>query len=613
LLTVVPIITLPFILNIPSRLGISFWIEQYLCVFLGLILFSVFLLVPVTRKSDRRKLAWYDALLALLSLIAAGYLVVYFPEFQIFTGGFVIPSAVVMGTLCILLLLEATRRLFGWPLVIVTLIFIIYALLAEHFPPPFTSRSIPFPRLMQSLYVDNNALTGITLKVAATLVMAFVIFGRFLFVTKGGAFLIDLALALFGRKKGGSAKATIAGSSFFGSFTGIAVANVYTTGSVTIPMMKKYGIDAETAAAVEATASTGSLILPPVMGIVAFIMALYLRQTYEAVCLAAIVPALLYYVGVYVQADRYAAKNNLPPLSPSEIPSLSGTLRQGWFFFIAFGVLIFTLFIMNWDAEYCALISAVCLGLLAMFRKETRLNWRKLALTFEGIGEAILDIGTVCALVGLIVGCLLFSGLALSLADAFITLSSGHLLPLLIMSGVACIILGMGLPIVTVYIVVVIILVPALDSMNVNPFAAHMFVFYYAMLSFLTPPVMLSVFVASALARSRNMATAVKAMRFAIAAYIVPFAFVLDPYLLLQGDVSLRMVYSIFSAFVGIIILGIGLEGYWGKNMSALARLAATAGGLAAISPFPAAKAGGIFIGIIFLLKGLHLRYRSAH
>jgi TRAP transporter 4TM/12TM fusion protein len=347
------------------------------------------------------------------------------------------------------------------------------------------------------------------------------------------------------------------------------------------------------------------------MGIVAFIMALYLRATYAAVCVAAVVPAILYYVGVYVQADRYAAKESLPPLAPEEVPRFGDTLREGWSFLLAFGVLVYTLFIAGWDAEYSALMGALSLYVLSMFRKDIRLTPRKLLHALEGMGQAVLDIGTVCALVGLVVGCLLFSGLALSLANAFISISGGSLVPLLIMSGMACILLGMGLPIVTVYILVVIILVPALDTMKVSPLAAHMFVFYYSMLSFLTPPVMLSIFAASTIADSKPMLTAVKSMRFAIAAYIVPFAFVFDPYLLLQGDVSWAMGFSLVSALLGVITVGVGLEGYVGGRVSLVSRLLLLAAGLAALSPFPGAKAVGMG-GAMLLIGFFTARGRAA-
>ncbi len=279
LLISIPIIGGTFILYIPQRLGIRVWLEQYLAVFLGLTLVVIFLTTPATKKAPSNKLPWYDVVLCVLSLAVSAYVVVNWPDI-VTTGGIITGERVVLGAATVILLLEATRRFFGWTLVILVAVFIFYALFTSLFPGPFYGRSIPWQRLAVSLYLDKSALFGIPLKVAATIVLAFVLFGQLLFATGGGKFLIDLALTVFGRMKGGAAKVPVVASGAFGSLSGIAVANVYATGQLTIPLMKRYKIEPHVAGAIEAVASTGGLILPPVMGVVAFIMATFLNITY---------------------------------------------------------------------------------------------------------------------------------------------------------------------------------------------------------------------------------------------------------------------------------------------------------------------------------------------
>ena len=565
MLVSIPIIGLVFIMRVPGWLGINIWVEQYLGLFLALVLCLVFMKAPATKKSSRDHLPWYDAILALAGFAVGVYIMLWFPYYQTMMGGILNPTAQILGGICILLLLESCRRVFGWALVILTLIVLFHALFAEMFPYPFTAKQFSVARLTQLIYVDQNGIMGVTLNVAGILVLAFVIFGGFLQATGGGSFLVNLALSVFGRRKGGAAKASLVASAQLGSLTGIAVACIYTTGPITIPLMKKNRIDAATAGAIEAAIATGAIIIPPVMGVVAFIMALFLAVNYAKVAIAAIVPAFLYVLGVYIQVDRHCIRKNIGALSGELTIPFKKLFKNDWIFFVPIGLLIFSLLVLQHDAELCAIYAAGAMIVLSFFRKASRFSLKSFVNTFVTVGESLLDIAVVCALAGIVIGCILFTGIGMSLTEIFTSISGGYLLPMLVMSAIICIVLGMGMPIVTVYILVAILVAPVMVKLGVTPMAAHMFCLYYSLLSFVTPPVCLSVYAASAIANARPMTVAVKAMRFSIAGFLVPIAFVYEPSLMLwQGEQS--MLYSaciIFAATIGVLLLGFGLEGYF--------------------------------------------------
>ncbi len=596
LLISIPIMGSIFILYIPQRLGIRVWVEQYLAIFLGLTLFTTFLTTPATRLAPTKKLPWYDAVLCILTIAVSGYVTINWPDI-VDTGGIITGARVVLGLASIGLLLEATRRFFGWTLVVLVIVFILYALFTDLFPGPLYGRSMPWRRLLVSLFLDKSALFGITLHVAATVVLAFVVFGQLLFATGGGKGIIDLTLTVFGRMKGGAAKVPVVASGAFGSLSGIAVANVYATGQLTIPLMKRYGIEPHVAGAIEAVASTGGLILPPVMGVVAFIMATFLNITYAEVCIAAALPAILYYLALYIQVDRFVARKGYARLPPEERPSIK--INECWIFIVPIGVLIYTLFFMGLEAEACALYAAGTVLVVSMFRKENRLTLRKFALALEASGQGILEISVVCGIAGFIIGVVMFTGLGFSLTQVLVELCRGNLFLLLIFSAFMCIILGMGMPIVTVYIITAIIVAPVLSSLGVSDLAAHMFVYYWGMLSFLTPPIMLSVFAASTLAQANAWSTARLGMRLGIAAYIVPFVFIYDSGLLAQGSLF-GIVISGLTALLGIGMVAIALEGYILRNLRWIQRILLVLGGMALL--VPSGIANFIGLGLALLL-----------
>jgi TRAP transporter 4TM/12TM fusion protein len=597
LLICIPILGSIFILYIPQRLGIRVWVEQYLALFLGLTLVTTFLTTPATKKTPSDTLPWYDAVLCFISIAVSAYAAINWPDI-VDTSGIITPIRTALGIASIALLLEVTRRFFGWTLVLLVLVFIFYALFTSLFPGPLYGRSINWQRLAISLYLDKNALFGITLQVAATIVLAFVVFGQLLFATGGGKSIIDGALTVFGKMKGGAAKVPVVASGAFGSLSGVAVANVYATGQLTIPLMKRHKVPSHVAGAIEAVASTGGLILPPVMGVVAFIMATFLNVTYVKVCIAAAIPAVLYYLALYIQIDRFAARHGYERLPVEETPSPKKVLKEGWPFIFPVVVLIYTLFVMGLEAETCALYATAAVIIASMFKKVHRLTLRKFLGALESSGQGILEISVVCAIAGFIIGVVMFTGLGFSLTQVLVTVCGGNLFLLLVFAAVMCIILGMGMPIVTVYIIVAIIIAPVLTQLGVSDMAAHMFVFYFGMLSFLTPPVMLSVYAAATLARANSWKTAWLSMRLGIAAYIVPFVFVYNAALLAVGRFE-QIAVSAAAAVLGIGMLAIGLEGYLLAHLRWIQRSMLIIGGIALLVPHTIARLIGLALAVV--------------
>jgi TRAP transporter 4TM/12TM fusion protein len=396
LLICIPLAGVVGILDVFLYFGISVYIQQYLAVLLGLVLALVPLLVPAAKSSPRERLPWYDAAISLGGLVIGLYMVIFYPSIAV-SMGILTPDRIILGALAIVLVLESCRRLLGWPLVIIVAFFIFYAHFTNIFPGALYGRGVPLPRLATYLYVDENALFSIAMRVTGTIVLAFIFFGRAIFATGGGQFLTNLAMSIMGGFRGGPAKVSVIASSSFGMMSGSAVANVATTGVVTIPLMKKSGYPAYYAGAVEATASSGGQIMPPVMGAAAFLMAQFLGMPYAKVVVAAIVPAILYYVGVFVQVDLEAVKSNLKGLPRNLLPSVKKTLLDGWIFFIPLIVLVYSLFVLFLDPDSAGLYSVASVLVVTAVRKASRINLRKLLAILEDTGEGLLEITVIAA------------------------------------------------------------------------------------------------------------------------------------------------------------------------------------------------------------------------
>lgn len=606
LLVLIPITGIAGILNIFLYFGISLWIQQYLAVLLALALALTPLLVPATSKSPRDTLTWYDASLSAAGLVIGLYLAVFYPNLQA-TAGIITAERVILGTIAILLILENCRRMLGWLIVVIILLFILYPHFANFFPGPLHGRPVPWERLAVYLYIDEGALLGVPLRVTGTIVLAFILFGQALFAVGGEKFFTDAAISLMGRFRGGPAKAAVIASGVFGIISGSVVANIATTGVVTIPMMKRLGYQPHFAAAVEATTGCGDQLAPPIMGTVAFIMATFLGIPYWEVALAALIPSILYYLGIFMQIHFHATRTGLRGLPPEGLPSFKKVMFENWIFIIPGLVIIYTMFIRQIEPDVTGLWAVVSVFIISMLKKASILNLRKLFAIFESAGEGLLEILVIAAMAGFAVGAVLLSALGHSLSLALLQLAGGNLFTLLLVTAMAAMVLGLGVSTTPVYIIVVILLAPALIQAGMIPLSAHLFVLYYAVLGFLTPPEMIAVYTAASIAHSEPMKTAWQAMRLGIAAYLVPFVFAFDSSLLLQGS-PVEIVPSTILAILGMIVLSAGIEGCLFRNLHWFKRVLLIAGAAGLLSPLWVARGVGMAILLPLFLSEWKMR-----
>ncbi|MEM6341681.1 MAG: TRAP transporter fused permease subunit, partial [Pseudomonadota bacterium] len=516
-------------MDIPSRLGLSFYTEQFLALVLGLALAMVFL----TRASRWLVL---DNVFAALGLVLGVYVAWRYPDL-LSRMMFAPLDVLAVGALVFVLVLEGLRRAVGWTLVIVVLSIAGYGLIGHLVDGPLQTRQVAPERMAVYLAFDPNGVLGITLNVAATVVVAFVLFGQLLLRSGGADFFNDIASATMGRRRGGAAKISIVASGLFGSISGVVVSNIVATGVVTIRLMTRSGFRRTTAAAVEATASTGGQIAPPVMGAVAFLMADILQRPYAEIVVAAAIPALLYYVALFAQADLMAARENIAPVPEDEIPQAGPVLRSGWVFAIPFAMIIGALFFLNQRAETAALaggMAAIVIGLVLGYGS-TRMSLAGIWDALVEAGQSVTEIMMISAAAGFIIGVLNVTGLGFAATFALVDLGGGSLFALLAIAALVCIVLGMGMPTVGVYLLLAVLVAPSLVETGVEPIAAHLFIFYLGMMSMVTPPIGIGAFFAASIANASPMATAFEAMRLGWTAYIVPFLFVATPALLLIG------------------------------------------------------------------------------
>ncbi len=586
-------------------LGLAFFTEQYLGLFLALALPAVFVTVKPDRRQAGDRVPWYDWLFAIGGGVAGAYILVRYPSIA-YQLGVLSPDKVWLGALTVVLVLEATRRLVGWSLVILAVVFVLYARFAYLLPGMLYAKGSSWERIATYLYLDASGLLGLPLAVTASIIVAFILFGQSLYAVGGDKFLTDLALVAMGRYRGGSAKVAVVSSSLFGTVSGSAVSNVVVDGAITIPMMKRTGYPAHLAAATEAVASTGGQMMPPVMGVAAFLIAEFLNIPYGNVALAAVIPACLYYLALFVQVDLEAAKHGLTGLPRSELPQFGRTMRRGWVFFVPLAVLLYTLMFASWEAGKAGMAAVLATFLVGVMQKETRPSLRAVLAAIEESGRTLLEIVVISGVAGFVIGTLQLSGLAFKLSLILTTVAGGNALALLALTAVVCIILGMGMPTTVVYIMLAVLVGPTLVGLGVDPLGAHLFLFYFGMLSMITPPVCLATYVAASLAGADFWKTGWAGMRLGIVAYVVPFIFVFHPALLMKGSPT-EILLAVASAAIGVVLMGVGLAGFLFGPLHWLARATVTLAGLMLI-PSPstdlwiAVNAIGLVIGAAFVL-----------
>jgi len=586
-------------------LNITFFKEQFLGFFFALGMAGVFLRVKSRSDESGNHVPFYDWLCFFACLITGGFIMVMYPSIA-YRLGILSPERWLLGGLAVLLILEATRRIAGWALVWVALACILYAKFAYLFPGLFFAKGASWERIASYLYLDSSGLLGVPLSVAASVVVAFIFFGQALYAVGGDKFITDIALIAMGRYRGGSAKVSVISSSLFGTVSGSAVANVAVDGAITIPMMKRAGYPSHMAAAIEAVASNGGQITPPVMGAAAFLIAEFLNIPYGQVALAAAVPAALYYLALFTQVDLEAAKHGLGGLPAADLPKLRGVMRFGWVFIFPLAFLIYTLMFENWEAGKAGMATVILTFLVGALQKETRPSLKAVFNCIEETGRTLLDIVVITALAGLVIGALQLSGLTFKLSLILVTFSGGNVLLLLVLTALVCILLGMSLPTAVVYITLAVLVGPALAQLGIDPLAAHLFLFYFGMLSLITPPDCLATYTAAAIAHSDFWQTGWTGMRLGIAAYVVPFVFALHPALILKGSPA-EILLAVAAASVGTFLLAIGCAGYLFRVLNWKKRALFCLAGLLLVlptwhGPWLIADVAGLALGVLLFL-----------
>ncbi len=587
-----------------NRVGLALYDQQYLAGMLAIVLAASFLKFPINGSGLKTRLPWYDAVAAFVGFSAALYLAIFYPRIVdlIYLRQ---TDSVIVSVIIIILIIEALRRATGPVLPILVTIFIIYGLFANHLPG--SGIASDWRKLSLMLAANYTGVLGLPIKVATTIVIVFVLFGAVLQHTGGMQFFTDISMSLMGRFRGGASKIAVLGSCLFGSISGSAVANVMATGVVTIPLMKKAGYPAHKAAAIESVAATGGQLMPPVMGAAAFLIAEFLQTSYTSVAISAIIPGLLYYIALFIQADLEAAKEGIPALEPHAIPRAGPVLRKGWFFPLTFAVLIYGLFFLNYQAEKAVLLAVVALitATVIFGFDGKRPGWRQLLRALAETGHGSLDLILITGAAGIVIGVLSISGLGYQLTLGLVQVGHGNLFLLLILSAIVCIILGMGLPTVGVYVLLATLVAPSMVEIGVKPMAAHFYVMYYGMMSMITPPVALAAYAAATVARSDPIRTGFAATRFGWTAFIVPILFVYSPSLLMIGSPASIIVNSITAMF-GVWLISIAAVGYFMRALGPLARVLFALVGLAALIPADAVP-HGVLLDIVGVVAGIAL------
>ncbi len=566
----------------------------------------IFLLFPASKKRLKKKtrfqVAWYDGLLALIGVYVGMYWPLNFEEL-VFRVGRLTTLDLIVGLLAILLVLEATRRVVGLPITIITSIFLLYSYFGPYMPGFLQHRGLSIDRIIRSMYFTTEGILGTPLGVSATFIFLFLLFGAFLVKTGVGQYFNDLALVIAGKRVGGPAKVAIFSSALQGTISGSSVANVVTSGSFTIPMMKRLGYRKEFAGGVEAAASTGGQLMPPIMGAAAFLMVEFIGGgiTYWEIAKAAAIPALLYFTGIWIMTHFEAKRIGLRGLTEEEMPDRKAVLVK---IYLLFPIVAVIFFLMSGTsvtrAALYAILSAIVVGAI---NKETRMGIGDFIDALANGARTALGVAAATAAAGMIVGVVTLTGLGLKLANSLVSLSGENLLLTLFFTMIASLILGMGSPTTANYVITSTIAAPALIVLSVPELSAHMFVFYFGIVADITPPVALAAFAAAGVSGGEPLRTGVQSAKLAIAAFIIPYIFVLSPELMMIDTTWQSLLWVLFTSLTGMISIGAGMIGYWYRRTNVVERIAGVAAGVMLIYPegFTDLIGLGLFISLLVL------------
>ncbi len=566
-------------------------------VHLGFALALSYMLYPTCKSWSRHKLHPLDALLAVLGAAAPAYIVIMYRELAMRAGTITTPDLII-GIVGVLLVIEATRRVVGLPMVIVVLCFLVYAFAGPYMPGVLSHRGLTAGQLVNHLYYTTEGIFGIPLGVSSTFIFLFILFGAYLECTGLGKFFIDIANAIAGWASGGPAKVAVISSALMGTVSGSSVANVAGTGSFTIPMMKKLGYRKEFAGAVEAASSTGGQLMPPVMGAAAFLMAEFVGVPYIEVVEAAIIPAVLYFAGVWLGVHLEAKRTDLKGVPRDQLPKAWVIFKERGHLAIPLIVIVYLL-VTGYTPMRAALVAIVLSIVVSCLRKNTRITVGDVVKGLETGARGVLGVAVACASAGIIIGVVTKTGVGLKLASGLLALSGGYLLPTMFFTMITSLILGMGVPTTANYVITSTIAAPALLQLGVPTLAAHMFVFYFGIIADVTPPVALAAYAASGISGGKPLMTGVNASKLAIAAFIIPYVFVTSPELLMINATAGSLIMAVITAILGMVGVSSALIGYLADKSTKLERVAQFVGGILMIIPGTMTDIPGF---IIFLL-----------
>lgn len=547
--------------NLGLLVGYTILDNGYLYLLLGLLVSLVFVIFPPVKGVTTDRVPWYD--IALFAAVVGICLYFVVNSRLILSEGweYAAPTtAIACGFVLWILILEAVRRSSGWVIFGIILVISLYPIYADKLPQVISGATVSLADTAAFHATSEESVLGIPMRAFGLLVIGFLLFGSALQYTGGGRFFIDLSFAMLGHVRGGPAKVAIFASGLMGSMSGSVISNVLTTGTLTIPAMKRTGLSARYAGGVEACASTGGVLMPPIMGATAFVMASFLNIPYIDVAVAAIIPSVLYYLGLFVQIDSYAARTGLTGLPRAELPRISQVLKEGWYYVFVFAVLVWMLVYLQREA-IAPYYATVLLLVINQILPKHRMTWKGFGGFIEATGALLSELCATLAGIGLIVGGLFLTGMAGTLVNDLVYIAGGSPYLLLITGAITSFILGIGMTVTAAYIFLAIVLAPALIKVGLDPLAVHLFMLYWGMISFITPPVALGAYAAASLAKANPMATGFEAMRLGSIIYFIPFFFVLNPALILHGTLySIVMVFT--TAVIGVVLIASALQGY---------------------------------------------------
>jgi len=570
-------------------------------VHLGFVMVLGFLLTPATKNSPSNRFTILDFILALASIGLVIYIYTEFSGLVFRQGAMPTRMDVYVATTAIILLIELSRRMLGWTMPILALTFYAYSLFGQNLPGFLGHPGYSFARIVSNAF-GTSGIYSIPLGVSATYVFLFVLFGAFLQISGAGLTIIDGAKSFAGGARGGPAKTAIFASALMGTISGNSIANVTVTGTFTIPLMKKTGYDKTFACAVEAVASTGGQVTPPVMGAGVFILAEILGRPYSEIIIAGIIPAILYYVGVYCMVDFEAVKNNLVGLPKKLLPNPKEVLAKRGHLLIPLLVLIYYLIVVRVSPIRAAVFAIISIIIVSYLRKNTWMTPKKIFDSLVEGPQKMLTVAATCGVSGLIIGVVLQTGLGHRFSTMMIRMSGGNILLALIMAMIVAIILGMGIPPVAAYAVAGTMVAPALIRLGVTPLSAHMFVFFFCAIAPITPPVAFAAYAAAAIGDADMWKVGIKAFKIGAAAYLVPYLFVYSPMLLLEGPQTIRIIISVITAVIGVVFLAGAIQGWFIKFLSYPLRLLLLASSLSMVIPNIKYTGPGIIFFIIFII-----------